>query len=330
MEDVYTFLSNNYVIVPENVSVRKTKHGYGLFSNVFIPQNTIIYRTNFYKVTDDDTVYNLHLRQYNGDISFKVNKTHTVQNGCVRDLYTYGGFINHSCDPNTKAGDENTCEYETVAIKDINADDELTCNYLVFDYDCNGHSFACNCMSKNCVGFVAGFKNLTSEQQLGLLSEADHSIQNLYAIDNNIVILEDLECPDSVEITKKNGMMSLISTRSFKVGDVVFINKMSLFDLHTRVGVRVCNEFVHLYDDVHFTQTGTNKFCYKFDSFGNHSCDPNCSQIYTSDDSYKLVALCDISIGDEITCDYKALVPQCETSFVCMCNKPNCRKIIYN
>ena len=60
----------------------------------------------------------------------------------------------------------------------------------------------------------------------------------------------------------------------------------------------------------------------------NHSCDPNTKPIISELNEITLVALRDIEQGEEITWDY------CETEYVlakdmiCLCNSPDCRKII--
>jgi SET domain-containing protein len=39
--------------------------------------------------------------------------------------------------------DEKTGKINQVASRDIKAGEELTCNYLHFDLDCDGHQFKC-------------------------------------------------------------------------------------------------------------------------------------------------------------------------------------------
>ncbi|MEI6155400.1 MAG: SET domain-containing protein-lysine N-methyltransferase [Deltaproteobacteria bacterium] len=62
----------------------------------------------------------------------------------------------------------------------------------------------------------------------------------------------------------------------------------------------------------------------------NHSCDPNAGLLKISD----LVALRDITHGEEITCDYSATegpnIPDNIWSMKCNCGSDNCRKVIGN
>ncbi len=56
---------------------------------------------------------------------------------------------------------------------------------------------------------------------------------------------------------------------------------------------------------------------------GNHSCNPN----HGVDGSIKLVAIRDISVGEELTIDY-AFFGTKFNSFKCTCGQKNCRGVI--
>lgn len=57
--------------------------------------------------------------------------------------------------------DEKTGKINQVASRDIKAGEELTCNYLHFDLDCDGHQFKCECGSPKCFGDIKGFLNIS-------------------------------------------------------------------------------------------------------------------------------------------------------------------------
>jgi hypothetical protein len=62
--------------------------------------------------------------------------------------------------------------------------------------------------------------------------------------------------------------------------------------------------------------------CWDHARFLNHSCDPNClSGGYDFE-----IAVRDIHAGEELTCDYGAMNPDCV--FHCACGLPKCRKEI--
>lgn len=83
------------------------------------------------------------------------------------DLFLDGeksDHMNHSCSPSCRI---NFNTLEVAAIRDIWKGEELTFDYNTTEYDMvrNGDAFMCNCGSKECVGFVKGFKYLGFERK---------------------------------------------------------------------------------------------------------------------------------------------------------------------
>ena len=73
-------------------------------------------------------------------------------------------YLNHSCAPNTYV------DWKGVflrALRDIEAGEELTCNYLTTDWDLH-QKFVCTCRAPHCYGEVKGFRYLRPEQQRAL------------------------------------------------------------------------------------------------------------------------------------------------------------------
>jgi SET domain-containing protein len=73
-------------------------------------------------------------------------------------------YLNHSCSPNTYV------DWKGVflrALRDIDAGEELTCNYLTADWELH-EKFVCTCGTPNCYGELKGFKYLSPEQQRAL------------------------------------------------------------------------------------------------------------------------------------------------------------------
>src|SRR5262249_25478791 len=58
-------------------------------------------------------------------------------------------FGNHSCDPNAESNDEGL-----VAVRDIQADEEITCDYALLSS--KSWSMVCNCGALNCRKIVSG------------------------------------------------------------------------------------------------------------------------------------------------------------------------------
>ena len=103
---------------------------------------------------------------------FENSSTHSVDDhapasklGAVskRQVYGWDGFMNHSCSPNAYfpliSRTPTEMSYQAIAIRDIATGDEITCDYALFDYECNGHEIeACACGSLNCRGKMLGFR----------------------------------------------------------------------------------------------------------------------------------------------------------------------------
>ena len=49
--------------------------------------------------------------------------------------------------------------YQAIALRDIDVGDEVTCDYALFDYYCDGHPIeVCACGSTKCRGKMMGFQ----------------------------------------------------------------------------------------------------------------------------------------------------------------------------
>jgi len=73
-------------------------------------------------------------------------------------------YLNHSCAPNAYV------DWKGVflrSLRDIDAGEELTCNYLSTDWELY-EKFVCTCGAPNCYGEIKGFKHLSPEQQQAL------------------------------------------------------------------------------------------------------------------------------------------------------------------
>jgi SET domain-containing protein len=282
------------------------------------------------------------LRVKNGesyDIFENITNVNSVkEDGDTRDLYTFDGFMNHSCDFNTissftKIYDNTVFYYDQIASMDIDIGDELTCNYLHFDYECEGHEFECCCNSKNCVKYVNGFKNLDFETKVKLLPYLDSNILELFKKEYPNVIFKHVNHNENVEIFEENskmGGLSLKSLKKFKEGDVVFKNSIEKVPHDKQIILKYkTNKYIALVQETHFSQDEDALHFYNFDSFTNHSCNPNCHHLRINEYDYEMIAKKDINIGDEITCDYSLFETEYdEYSFICHCGEKYCRGVV--
>jgi hypothetical protein len=165
-------------VIPERIELKPTKHGYlGIFAKYDFPKGTDIYSHVFRQVSADDRII---LATPFGDVPIDIN-AHTVRRADgLRDYFGFDSFMNHSCDPSTisvaYAGDVEINKYYTQAAKDLKAGDEITCNYLLFDWDCDGHSFDCLCGAAECFGRIAGFAGLPFDAQVRFAEHLDDPI----------------------------------------------------------------------------------------------------------------------------------------------------------
>jgi hypothetical protein len=244
--------------------------------------------------------------------------------------------MNHSCDYNSissatrETNEPNKFEYDHIASKDINVGDELTCNYLHFDYECHGHSFECMCGFEKCYNYINGFKNCSLEQQVELLPYVDLNMLEIFKVDNPNIIFKDIIPNKNVCISFDNKFgYQLKSLKSFKTDDTVLENNIEQISLDIRIILKVNDKYILLDPDTHFSRRECWNDFYGIETFTNHSCNPNCLHVPINDTHYKMIAIKDIAEGDEITCDYNDIFSEYDSkSFTCLCGEKCCRGII--
>lgn len=83
-------------------------------------------------------------------------------------------------------------------------------------------------------------------------------------------------------------------------------------------------------DFTHYLEIGPGAFIGPSgwdDDYVNHSCEPNCAVI-TVNGVPTLKAICDISVGEQLTFDYSTTMIKDKTSFNCCCQSNSCRGLI--
>jgi len=327
------------VDIPDFIVIVEKEYGYSLQCNKYIKKNDVIYTGVSYHISNDEKTYMLKVNFNDGKTLIFPNIGHVnsvKENNTTRSLYSFDSFMNHSCDSNTissttrETGEPNKFEYDQIAIKDINVGDEITCNYLHFDYECDGHSFECKCGCKNCYHYINGFKNCSLEQQIHFLPYVDVNMLEIFKADNPDIIFKETIPNKNVYISFGNQLgYELKSLKSFKSGDVVLKNNIEKISLDTKIILKVNDKYILLDPDIHFSRRETWYDFYGIDTFTNHSCNPNCLHVPINDTHYKMIAIKDIAENDEITCDYNDIFSEYDTkSFNCLCGEKSCRGII--
>jgi hypothetical protein len=315
----------NIIELPIGVKISENKYGKCLIATKEFNCGDIIWKEIPF-IDNINKEFKFFVYNDNKIDTYIITPKNTVNYNSNRIIYTWSGFTNHSCDPNSFSKNYSDIEYEQIAIKKINIGDEITCNYLLFDYDCNGHIFECYCNSKNCFGLINGFKNLSIDNKLKLIDFVDICIYDKWVKDDNIIhIKNDFQLPDFIKIVNENNYKKIISMKSFYKDEIIY--KINLLKITNQI-IIYNNDLIDI--KKYTLKRNDYRLFFYFDSFMNHSCDPNCYNIYeNNEETYILKAKKDILIGQELTIDYTLDdYLNDDIPFNCNCNYIYCKKFI--
>lgn len=326
--------------VPEGIEIRPTAYGLGMFVNKHFPAGSIIYTGQARVIPNRFQRFLLETDQGTFPLD---TETHSVAiSETERHLYLFDAFMNHSCDPSTHSFQfaESELEYHTMCRVDMKPGDEITCDYNVFEYDCKGKEiFKCECRTKACIGEIRGFKFLTLADKKARISMIDDCVLQWYCEENPNVKYEvlDSKIPDSIKIEKiKDAVgdddpeLRMTANKHFQAGDVIFYRQSQFLSEDETVIIKIAGTRMWL-GPRHIVEREGKRFeFFGFDSFQNHSCDPNTIMSYNSDrKSYCLRAVRSIAPGDELFSDYETFDPNIDgVSFMCCCGTTKCRGIV--
>ena len=256
------------------------------------------------------------------------------------------GFMNHSCSPNCWCpGVYETPDlicYDAWAVKDIHPGDEITCDYALFDYECEGHEIeSCGCGADNCRGEMLGFKALSLEAKARVMHQCDKEILDKFFDDNPSVVLLRSQLPEGVGLAQDEFQNStwLVATREFHPSEVVYMNRATIiakadFENKSFI-VELDNRYTLLNHSEHFIHRPDHFEFLGFDHFQDHGCEPNTEQVYHSLDAYTVRATRTILPGEKLLIDYNKLDNQFENTpsvhsirFQCKCGSKMCRGLI--
>lgn len=329
--------------IPEGIEVRKAFYGFGLYATKSFKKGSVIYLGQQIIIPNMYKEFRLVLDNQPGVEFILDTDTHSAQfSDTKRWLYLFDSFMNHSCDPTTifQQSTEQRAQniYQTIALKDIVPDDEITCDYNLYEYDCHGKVIEqCMCSSSKCIGRIAGFRYLSVKEQKVLLALVEPEVLQAMSVEptNKFFFIPDLRCPTdrvSIELCFPTAvdLYKIVATRGFAKGEIVYSNESLLFPEDCVIVIEVNGKRKWLENLVHTVNKGEGKReFYFFDSFQNHSCDPNTKMIYHTENHYDMVALRDIEQGDELTSDYETFdVGLDGTWFHCHCGTKACRGIV--
>ena len=73
--------------------------------------------------------------------------------------------VNHSCNPNCGIKVNQTGAHDFVAMRNINANEEITFDYAMRNYSIDYFLMSCECGSENCRSKITGYKDLSEERK---------------------------------------------------------------------------------------------------------------------------------------------------------------------
>lgn len=140
---------------PSHVAIVERESFYHyLISLVFCPKGTVIFqnKSQFYP-SGTSVVASFKVHPTNEIVTKELSEIdHSVnRHEYGREYFGFDSFSDHSCDPSTKTIWLSTDDYIVVALRDIEAGEQITCDYENFTkIDFDGVKFNCKCGSTNC------------------------------------------------------------------------------------------------------------------------------------------------------------------------------------
>lgn len=128
------------------IEIRKTEKGKSLYATSKILKDEVIFE------------FQKHFLDYRTRTSMQIDEGFHQE---CDDSNSMENFLNHSCDPN---GYINFKDLTYRASRNIESDEELTVNYLTHEWELV-NPFNCLCGSRDCYGYIRGFKFLSRAQQ---------------------------------------------------------------------------------------------------------------------------------------------------------------------
>lgn len=152
---------------PESIDLVDGPWGLRLVATRPLAAGEVLYRSGWCVIADAPHAIETTVLTGSGPRSVTITTTHSVRLDGSRVFDIPGCFMNHHCAPNTASRycDDDDEAYEQFAIRAIASGEEITCNYVFFDWDCDGHAFDCACGAPECLGQIAGFGALPPDVQ---------------------------------------------------------------------------------------------------------------------------------------------------------------------
>lgn len=232
-----------------------------------------------------------------------------------RHLYLFDAFTNHSCAPTTYSlvtAEHTPEEFLTIALVNISPNDEITSDYNALEYDASDPQKIipqCQCGAAACLGRIAGFKFLTTEQRRSLMPYVDVPTLQQWAAENPATVRYVPRMPDpegvQFHVDASTGMVAMFATKPYEAGEIILSDYSEILLDTVQVVVALNNTHVWLDPLLHHTTPGEDGQWEYFGvgSFQTHSAAPNTTIKYAGAQpgKYCLVAHQPINVGMELT-----------------------------
>jgi len=166
--------------------------GLGVFAKKFIPKGTMIYVKDSLEIEVDDAHYASHSKPMQ-DV---IEKYSYIDERGLRILsWDIAKYVNHNCDRNSIS----TGYGFEIALRDIQAGEEITDEYGIFNLD---NSFPCGCGAKNCRGKIhpEDLDNLADVWDV----EIKDALKALYKVEQPLMELLDEATRKDLEALEKD------------------------------------------------------------------------------------------------------------------------------
>ena len=238
-------------ILPPGLTIGKSCHGLGVFSTHQFLKGQILY-TGIYQTVEDVGEGIIILKTNTGIYVLDSRKHSTLQADGTRHLYSFDSYTNHSCSPNTYSADEQHHDtggtYKTVALCDIMPGDEITCDYDLYELDSRDMGITeCRCESPNCRRQAIGFMHWPEEQQIPMLARLEDHLLTHWREQHPRIFLRAVAAPAGLGIARSGDGddLTLIATRDFAAGEIVFTNPVEYLDSASYDAIIVIAELVN-------------------------------------------------------------------------------------
>jgi hypothetical protein len=216
------------------VAIGKTAYGRGLFATKFFAAGEVLYHGHsvFVGVKPGTIALKTDTGFYALDVQM-----HTVAHDDERrQVFLFDGFMNHSCLPNSYSGNDRLTEagalYDTVASRDIFPNDEITCDYDLFEWDNRDKGIdKCGCGHAVCRGKAHGFQFLPRNLAINLLGQAySPTIDHWLAANPRTLLIKTAVWAGLCAKKDGGNGWNLSTTRPFTSGELMMIGRIQEFN----------------------------------------------------------------------------------------------------